>query len=179
VPPPSAFALPAPSRPSRGASGGGRVTLLFGHGRSALPVVGTITRKGVSYATGTTGTGPNCPRPEPPIAPDCGTRHYPAGSEIGVGYYAPDDWPFETLSPPLVRSIVLTGPSAPGWHGVVFQWCPGVNGDEVLRGPVYEPDGAHTSSDALAPGDLFGPARRIKVSGHRRDTVDTARRAAR
>jgi hypothetical protein len=154
---------------------GGRIALLFGHGRSAVPVVGTVSRHGVSYATGgSPAAGPGCGSPEPPVASDCGTKPYPAGSEIGVGYYTPEDWPYHYGGEPLVRSIAISGPAAPGWHGIVFQWCPGANGDELLRGPVYEPEGAHSTPGGLAPGDLFGRARRLKVTGHGRQTVDTA-----
>ena len=154
---------------------GGRVTLSFRRGSALLPVAGTISRQGVSYATGGTATGPNCSRPEPPIASDCGAKQYPSDATIGVGYYTPDDWPYHSGPPPLVRSIALTGPAAPEWRGIVYQWCPGASGDDVLRGPVYEQEAAHSSAAGLPPATLFGTVRRFKVTGHSSETVDTAK----
>lgn len=156
---------------------GGRVTLRFRDGGPLLPVAGTISRQGWTHASGGTATGPNCPRPEPPVASDCGTKQYPADAAIGVGYYTPEDWPYDSGPTPLIPSITLSGPSAAEWRGIVYQWCPGANGDDVLRGPVYENEGAHSSPGGLPPAKLFGTLRRFKVTGHSLNTVDTAKRA--
>jgi hypothetical protein len=153
----------------------GRVTLRFRRGGALLPVIGTISRQGVSYATGGTAPGPNCPRPEPPVASDCGTKQYPSDAAIGVGYYSPQDWPYDSGPPPLIPSIALSGPTASQWHGIVYQWCPGANGDDVLRGPVYENEAAHSSAGGLPPARLFGTLRRFEVTGQSRDIVDTAK----
>jgi hypothetical protein len=154
---------------------GGRVTLRFRGGEALLPVAGTISRQGVSYATGGTAPGPNCARPEPPIASDCGTKQYPSDATIGVGYYSPQDWPYDSGPPPLIPSIALSGPAASAWHGIVYQWCPGVNGDDVLRGPAYENEAAHSSAGGLPPAKLFGTLRRFRVTGRSRDVVDAVK----
>jgi hypothetical protein len=154
---------------------GGRVLLQFRNGGALLPVVGTITRNGWTSASGGTATGPNCGRPEPPITPDCGTKHYPTDATIGVGYYTPEDWPYHSGPTPLIPSIALSGPATSEWRGIVYQWCPGVNGDDVLRGPVYENEGAHSSAGGLPPAKLFGKLRRFQVTGHSLETVDTAK----
>ena len=158
--------------------GGGRVTLAFRNGASLLPVVGTISRNGVSSASGGgSATDPKCTtRPEAPITPDCGTKPYPGGTTIGVGYYTPEDWPYNSGPTPLVPSLVLTGPGAPGWHGMVYQWCPGANGDEVFRGPIYDPEAPSTGPGGLPPAKLFGTLRSFTVTGRTHDTVDTAKR---
>jgi hypothetical protein len=153
----------------------GRIALRFRAGGALLPVVGTISRQGESYATGLTpGTGSGCPPPEPPVASDCGTRRFPENTTVGVGYYTEEDWPYDSGPPPLGSAIALTGPSSPRWRGVVFEWCPGASGDDVLRGPVYEPEGPHSSPGLLAPKMLFGTLGRFRVSGHSSNRVDTA-----
>jgi hypothetical protein len=155
---------------------GGRIILRFRGGGALLPVEGTITRNGVSYATGGgTTKDPSCGRPEPPITPDCGTKQYPSGAAIGVAYYSPQDWPYDSGPPPLIPSIALSGPTASQWHGIVYQWCPGANGDDVLRGPVYENEAAHSSAGGLPPARLFGTLRSFRVTGHSLETVDTAK----
>jgi hypothetical protein len=60
---------------------------------------------------------------------------------------------------------------------VLYEWCPGANGDEVLRGPVYEPEGPHSTPGRLPFSRLFGTLSRFKVNGHSNDTVDTAPRS--
>jgi hypothetical protein len=154
---------------------GGRVTLRFRKGGALLPVVGTITRNGVTHATGGSSTGAQCGRPEPPIASDCGTKQYPSDATIGVGYYSPQDWPYQSGPTPLIPSIALSGPASPEWRGIVYQWCPGANGDDVLRGPVYENEAAHSSAGGLPPARLFGTLRRFKLTGHSLETVDTSK----
>jgi hypothetical protein len=166
---------PQPAVAQRAA--GGRITLRFRNGGALLPVAGTITRSGWTAATGGSGSGAECGRPEPPIASDCGTKHYPADAKIGVGYYTPEDWPYHSGPTPLIPSIALSGPASLEWRGIVYQWCPGANGDDVLRGPVYENEAAHSSPGGLPPAKLFGALRRFKVTGHSRETVDTAKRA--
>jgi hypothetical protein len=52
---------------------------------------------------------------------------------------------------------------------------PGANGDDVLRGPVYENEAAHSSAGGLPRARLFGALRRFNVTGHSRETVDTAK----
>jgi hypothetical protein len=99
-----------------------------------------------------------------------------------VSYLTPEESPDTESDPelhlaPLTDAIVLTGPSVPGWHGVLYEWCPGANGDEVLRGPVYEPEGPHSTPGRLPFSRLFGTLSRFKVNGHSNDTVDTAPRS--
>jgi hypothetical protein len=150
---------------------GGRVTLRFRKGGALLTVVGTVTRNGETHATGESSTGPSCGRPEPPIASDCGTKQYPSDTAIGVGYYSPQDWPYDSGPTPLIPSIVLSGPGASEWGGNVYQWCAGAN----VRGPVYANEAAHSSPGGLAPAKLFGALRRFKVTGHSLETVNTAK----
>jgi hypothetical protein len=152
---------------------GGRVTLRFRRGGALLPVAGTISRQGLSYATGGSSTGASCGRPEPPIASDCGTKQYP--SDAAIGYYTPQDWPYDSGPTPLIPSIALSGPAAAEWRGIVFQWCPGANGDDVLRGPVYENEAAHSSPGGLAPAKLFGTLRSFRVAGHSRELMDVVK----
>jgi hypothetical protein len=168
----------------------GQVTLRFRGSGAMLPVVGTLTRHGASYATGQTPeTTSGCPKPEPPVAPDCGTRRFGGHSSIGVNYLTPADSPDREPDPDLdlgpltgrdfnlgslTDAIVLTGPSVPGWRGVVFEWCPGASGDDVLRGPVYERNGARSTPGHLASSWLFGKRRRFSVNEHSNDRVETA-----
>ena len=98
--------------------GNGRIALRFRGGGALLPVVGTLTRHGVSYATGQTPeTTAGCPKPGPPVDSDCGTRHFGVHSTIGVGYYTPPEWPYESGPVPLTDAIALTGPSVPDGAG--------------------------------------------------------------
>lgn len=171
----------------------GQVTLRFRGSGALLPVVGTLTRHGTSSATGQTPeTTSGCPKPELPVAPDCGTRRFGGHSSIGVNYLTPADSPDREPDPDLdlapltgrdfnlgslTDAIVLTGPSVPGWRGVIFEWCPGANGDDQLRGPVYEPEGAHSSPGRLPFSRLFGTRSRFRVRGRSSDKVDTAPRS--
>ena len=167
----------------------GQVTLRFRGSGALLPVVGTLTRHGTSSATGQTPeTTSGCPKPEPPVAPDCGTRRFGGHSSIGVNYLTPADSPDREPDPDLdlapltgrdlnlgslTDAIVLTGPSVPGWRGVVFEWCPGAAGDDVLRGSVYEPGGARSTPGRLPSSWLFGKRSRFTVNEHSGDRVDT------
>jgi len=151
--------------------GDGRIALRFRGGGAALPVVGTLTRHGEGHATGQSA---ECPQPGSPVAPDCGTRRFGGHSTIGVGYYSQDEWPSDLDTPPLTNVIGLTGPSVPGWSGVVFEWCPGASGDQVLGGPLYEPSGPRSGPGGLKAKTLFGKRPRFKVVGHSKHTVDTA-----
>jgi hypothetical protein len=150
----------------------GRIALSFRRGGQALPVKGTLTRHGASHATGQ--ARDDCPDPGSPVASDCGTRRFGGHSTIGVGYYTQDEWPSDLDTPPLTNAIGLTGPSVPGWRGVVFEWCPGASGDQVLGGPLYEPSGPRSSPGGLKANKLFGTRRHFKVLGHSKRTVDTA-----
>jgi hypothetical protein len=167
----------------------GQVTLRFRGGGALLPVVGTLTRHGKSYATGQTPeTSSGCPKPGLPVTPDCGTRRFGGHSSVGVSYLTPADSPDREPDPDLdlapltgrdfnlgslTDAIVLTGPSVPGWRGVVFEWCPGANGDDVLRGSVYEPEGAHSTPGRLPFSRLFGKRSLFTVNERSSDRVDT------
>ena len=155
-------------------------TLLFSAGKANVPVVGTVTRDGERHPTAVRPAKPGaCGDPLPPVAPDCGAKAYPAGTTLGVEYFEPSEWPFSGPTP-LVASIVLVGPARASFTAEpMFESCPGVGGDDLLRAnPEPEPEPAHSGPGSLPVAELFGHRRRFTVSGHSHATADNPLAAA-
>ncbi len=87
----------------------------------------------------------------------------------------PATWAY-TSPAPLVPSIVLTGPHQRElWLLPHFTDCPGENiADSLLRGTVYGSDAQHSSAGGLPLAELFGRAKRFKVTGRSHETVQAA-----
>jgi hypothetical protein len=150
-------------------------TLAFRRGKIMVPVAGTLTRNGSTQASVVQQGDTPCRKEGGGVAPDCGSRQLPANSEIGVDLESPQSWPYYESPTPLIPSIVLEGPYADDWTSLShFQNCPGVNGDDQLRGPVYGSEPLHSSPGGLRMAKLFGTRERFTVTGHSRETVETA-----
>jgi hypothetical protein len=138
---------------------GGRVNLQFGGRTPELFVEGKLNRQGTSAAHATGPIGKKCgssPLDNPP-APDCGTMTLPYPAKLGVEYLSPRDWSFDGPAP-VVPSVVLLGPNVDGWAGrPPFANCPGINGDNMLAGPIMFNEAIHTRPVGLSPKKVFNP----------------------
>ena len=156
-------------------SDGRPATLLFSGAKPGMRAVGTISRKG--ELGGYTSKPPRdpgaCPQPIPK-QPDCGTLALPDDAQLFMSYYAtPATWTYAKPAPKQ-PSLVLTGPYSRGWAtGPPFDWCPGMNGDDMLGGTWYGNDVVHTGPATLPLAKLFGTRKRFTVRFADTRTVET------
>ncbi|MFN8215834.1 MAG: hypothetical protein U0R71_04485 [Solirubrobacterales bacterium] len=144
---------------------GGGVALSFPDG--GLPVAGSVARRasveGFTVAAPATGA---CPDPLP-VAPDCGSRPYPADATVAVAYTSPDRWPYAG-PPPLTDTLVVTGPSSEERaSGPAFVNCPTVGRDDQIGAQ----EGAEATPPVAIPVSVRSLLRRERFVLRRRDLV--------
>jgi hypothetical protein len=158
-------------------SGLREATLRSQNGGGELPVSGTLVRGGVRQQTTIIPAPPgSCQRPLSQAAPDCGTKAYPAGTRLVVGWATPRDWIGMDGPRPRVPSLTLRGPNVPEWRaGAGWVNCPGIGGDELLGAQTYPTPGRDAGSAPLPTATLFGTRKRFTARGHIKRTLDYAR----
>lgn len=163
----------------RRAAGAAGASLAFADGSQSLSVSGTYSRAGVREARALNPVQPGkCPRQEDPPPPDCGTKRYPAGTSVWLGYETVEMQDPDDLVSSLVDGVVMSGPTAPGWTGAApYLNCPsGTTLDHHLgilrpvRGAgLRSPD---TGKAALPIAKLFGKRKRFRVRYSDTGTLD-------
>jgi hypothetical protein len=152
-----------------------RATLAFPDGTVGVPAAGTFSRKG--ELGGSTTKPPrdpgSCPRGIP-TEPDCRALSLPDDAKLFLSYETPATW---TYGKPVPKgpSLILNGPYSRAWvTGPPFNWCPGMNGDDMLGGTWYGNNPVHTGPAPLALAKLFGTSKHFTVRWRDKRTVETA-----
>jgi len=154
---------------ARRVPGGHGVALSFARGATSFPIAGTVFRDGsVSHAS--SGSVPReCRGESIPMAPDCGTKTFPADTLIGAAYIQPEQWDYENVPTPLGPVLMLNGPwteSVDGGSATRFMNCFGVEGDNRIYGTLQSGyRTAHPAFALLPERKLFGRAGRFSVGG--------------